>query len=246
MSASRGSAPPSVERSFPVEPVPQLLPGIRAFTTGRDAGTFGLGGSDPVGEVMQRWSMLQDELESMGVIRLASAHQTHGAVVARHEQGWRGWLRMRGIDGHFSDVPGTALAVTVADCTPVFIAHPKGAIAAIHAGWRGTAAGILDVGLAMFAGQGLSVADCVVHLGPAVCGDCYEVGPEVLSAIHQRPVLEKGLLDVRAVLAARAAAHGVRHVSVSDACTRHHNERFFSHRAGDSGRQLGVIALESN
>lgn len=233
----------SASPRLPVEAAPELVRGVRAFTTRRDAGTFGLGGADAVGDVMQRWSALQDELDSAGVVRLASAHQTHDAIVARHEAGWRGWLRLRGVDGHFSTVPGTALAVTVADCTPVFIAHPAGAIAAIHAGWRGTAGRILQVGLELFAAQGFSIAECVVHLGPAICGNCYEVGPEVLSAIHGRPATGKGLLDVREVLVSQAASLGVRQISVSEACTRHHNDRFFSHRAGDTGRQLGVIAL---
>jgi polyphenol oxidase len=229
-----------------VEPAPDLVPGVRAWTTRRDAGSFGLGSEEPVAEVLARWGRLQDELEERDVMRLASAHQTHSAIVARHEQGWRGWLRMRGVDGHFSMTPGTALAVTIADCTPVFMAHPDGAIAVLHAGWRGAAGGILDVGLALFAEHGHKVEDCVIHLGPAICGPCYEVGPEVLSAIHGRPIAEKGQLDVRAVLVSRAEARGVRQVSVSDSCTRCNNDRFFSHRAGDSGRQLGIIALDAS
>lgn len=228
-----------------IEPTPELVPGVRAFTTRRSAGTFGLGGAEPVGEILARWGLLQDRFASRGVVRLASAHQTHDAVVARHDGAWRGWLRMRGVDGHFSATPGTALAITVADCTPVFIAHPSGAIAAIHAGWRGTAVGILEVGLSLFAEQGFGIADCVVHLGPSICGQCYEVGPEVLAAIHGRPFSAKGLLDVRDVLAAKARTRGVRRISWSKSCTRHHNDQFFSHRAGDSGRQLGIIVLDA-
>ena len=242
---SDSASPNAVNSPTVGERAPELVAGVRAWTTTRDAGTFGLGGSDAVGDVVGRWGKLQDELEATGIVRIASAHQTHDAVVARHEGEWRGWLRMRGVDGHFTTRPGTALAVTVADCTPVFIAHPAGAIAAIHAGWRGTAGGILEIGLAMFVAQGFGVADLVVHLGPAICGECYEVGPEVISAIHGRPAISKGQLDVRAVLAARAEARGVRSVSVSASCTRHDNSRFFSHRAGDSGRQLGIIALDA-
>ena len=79
---------------------------------------------------------LKQGLVERGVVRLATAHQVHGADVVRHATQWRGWLRERGVDGHITDVPGTALAVTIADCTPVFISHPRGVIAALHAGWQ--------------------------------------------------------------------------------------------------------------
>jgi YfiH family protein len=220
-----------------------LPAGIHAWTTTRDAGSFGLGSAEAVDAVMARWSALQDELANLGVERLASAHQVHGREVAVHGDGWRGWLRMRGVDGHVTVVPGTALVVTIADCTPVVLAHPGGAVAALHAGWRGTAAGILDVGLDLFAELGFDAAETVVHLGASICGACYEVGPEVLAAVHGRPASAKGLLDVRAVLAERARARGVAAVTASESCTRCHNDRFFSHRAGDDGRQLGIVAL---
>ncbi len=214
-----------------------------SFTTGRAEGSFGMGSSEPVHEVIARWSHLQDQLAGHGVDRLAAAHQVHRAVVASHDAGWSGWLRMRGVDGHFTTKRGTAAAVTIADCTPVFIAHPEGAVAALHAGWRGTADRIVDVGLDLFERAGFSVAECQVHLGPAICGRCYEVGPEVLTALYGRPARGKGLADVRAVLAGQLADRGVKHVSITTSCTRCDNLRFFSHRAGDAGRQLGVIAL---
>jgi hypothetical protein len=223
-----------------------LPPGVRAWTTGRAVGSFGLGSEEPVGAVMGRWTALQDALAARSIERLACASQVHGAEVARHDGPWRGWLRLREVDGHVTTTPGTALAVTVADCTPVFIAHPAGAVAALHAGWRGTAAGILDVGLGHLARLGFPAAECTVHLGPAICGACYEVGPEVLSAVTGRPAAGKGHLDVRAVLAEQALKRGVRELSVSAACSRCQNDQFFSHRAGDSARQLGIIALDGH
>jgi YfiH family protein len=228
------------------EAVPGLPAGIDAWTTTRQNGSFGLGSDEPVGEVMGRWSALQHDLRLRGVERLASAHQVHGAGVTVHGAGWTGWLRGDGIDGHVTTVPGTALAVTIADCTPVFIAHPRGAIAALHAGWRGTAARIVDAGLDLLASLGFPAAECHVHLGPAICGPCYEVGPEVLTAVTGTTATAKGYLDVRAVLAEQARRRGVPQVDVSPWCTRCHATRFFSHRAGDSGRQIGVLALRSS
>lgn len=225
------------------EVVEGMPAGVLAFTTTRQWGSFGLGSDEPVGPVMDRWRALQRRLADEGISRLASAHQVHGAVVAPHGDQWTGWVRLEGVDGHLTERPGTALAVTIADCTPVLIAHPRGAVAALHAGWRGTAAGILEVGLAALDRRGYPPADCVVHLGPAICGPCYEVGPEVLAAVHGRSVSGKGHLDVRGVLVEQARRAGVSAVSVSPWCTRCHAARFFSHRGGDAGRQLGVIAL---
>jgi YfiH family protein len=195
---------------------------------------------------MERWARLQHGLAALRIERLATAHQVHGAAVERHDGGWRGWLRLRGVDGHVTKSPGTALAVTVADCTPVFVAHPGGAVAALHAGWRGTAARILDAGLDALGAMGFPADECVVHLGPSICGPCYEVGPEVLSAVYGRPATGKGQLDVREVLREQAWRRGVQQISSSSACTRCHADRFFSHRGGDPGRQLGVIALQSS
>lgn len=225
------------------EPVPGLPAGIAGWTTTRDAGSFGLGGTEAVGSVMARWEALVGAVGGHGGERLATAHQVHGATVLRHQGGWRGWLRHRAADGHWTDTPGTALAVTIADCTPVFIAHPAGAAALLHAGWRGTAEGVLEAGLAALAAAGYPPEECRVHLGPAICGACYEVGPEVLEAVGRGPATGKGHLDVRGVLAARAERLGVRDLTSSPRCTRCDNTRFFSHRAGDGGRQLGVVIV---
>ena len=219
-----------------------LPAGIVAWTTTRAAGSFALTSDEPVDAVMNRWGALGDALSLRGISRLASATQVHGADIVRHGGGWRGWLRGRGVDGHISSAPGTALAVTVADCTPVFIAHPSGAIAALHAGWRGTAARILHVGLDAMAELGCPADECTVHLGPSICGRCYEVGPEVFESIFGVRPATKGLLDVRAVLAEQARGRGVGELTVSELCTRCHPSQLFSHRGGDSGRQLGIIA----
>jgi len=215
--------------------------GVVAFTTTRSAGSFGLASAEPVAAVMDRWSLLLADCRGAGADALASAGQVHGAALAQHGPGWRGWLRGRDRDGHVTSAPGLALAVTVADCTPVFLAHPGGALAMLHAGWRGTAAGILEAGLSALRALGAPPEEVVMHCGPAICGGCYEVGPEVLAAVTEQPARGPGYLDVRAVLADRAWRAGVRSVTVSSWCTRCHNDRFFSHRAGDAGRQLGVL-----
>lgn len=215
--------------------------GIRAFTTGRQSGSFGLGSDEPVRDVMKRWSLLREELGSRGVNRLATASQVHGSRVVVHGSDWEGWLRVDAADGHATLARGTALAVTVADCVPVFISHPSGAVALLHSGWRGTAARIVEHGIAALVHRGIPASELRVHLGPCICGDCYEVSPDVYGQLTGRSVDRPTPVDLRDLIAAHARAAGVRHISASALCTRCDNDRFFSHRAGDAGRQLAVI-----
>ncbi|MDQ6612377.1 MAG: polyphenol oxidase family protein [Gemmatimonadota bacterium] len=225
------------------EPIEGItIAGVSGWTTTVSNGSFGLGSGEPVDAVMHRWATLQHELADLGARRLATGVQVHGDSVTTHGGEWWGWLRQRDIDGHATKVRGTALAVTVADCTPVFIAHPT-AIALLHAGWRGTAANILQRGLEAMMQLGCAPDECQIHLGPSICVGCYEVGPEVIRAVTGRPASAKGFLDVRQVLAEQAGSFGVRIITTSAWCTRCGGGRFFSHRAGDTGRQLGILAL---
>lgn len=214
--------------------------GVVAFTTTRAAGSFGTHGAEPVGEAMERWWRLVEELRSGGP-RFATARQVHGHRVVEHGDGWEGWLRVDAADGHVAG-RGTALAVTIADCVPVFVAHPSGVVALLHSGWRGTAARILERGVAALSRRGLAPRDLTVHLGPAICGGCYEVSAEVYGRLTGRAVDAPATVDLRAVIADQAREAGIERISVSSWCTRCHNDRFFSHRAGDQGRQLGVLA----
>ena len=216
--------------------------GITAFTTGRAAGTFGLHADEPVSVVMARWAALRARL---GGARLATAAQVHGNVVLEHEPGWSGWLRGDAADGHLSLRRGTAMAVTIADCVPVFIAHPSGATAVLHSGWRGTAARITERAILHLQAVGLSASDLRVHCGPAICGRCYEVSADVARQLTGRDSGRPITIDLRALIMEQARSLGVRMVTSSTCCTRCDNDRFFSHRAGDLGRQLGVILATS-
>lgn len=217
--------------------------GVRALVTTRGAGDLALSGAGPVGPVLDRWRALRTALGGgTPVARLATATQVHGADIVAHGPGWQGWLRADAADGHFSRWRGIAFAVTVADCVPVFLVHPAGAIALLHAGWRGTAAGILPRAIALFAEHGFAPSDVRVHLGPAICGSCYEVSPDVYGQVTGHVVDRAVSLDLRRVLVEQSRAAGVRDVSVSDWCTRCDHAVFFSHRGGDRGRQVAAIA----
>jgi hypothetical protein len=219
-----------------VEPFAAI--GVTAFTTGRAAGSFGLHTDESVRDVTARWTALREHLGGRAA-RLATALQVHGSTVLRHRGDWQGLLRGPEADGHLSAERGTAMAVTVADCVPVFLAHPAGAAAALHSGWRGTAARITQVAIQQLKTLGLRVDDLRLHCGPAICGRCYEVS--VYAHLTGRDPGRPTTVDLRALIADHARALGVRHISLSPLCTRCDNDRFFSHRAGDAGRQLGVI-----
>jgi hypothetical protein len=210
---------------------------------------MGLAGSAPIGDVLPRWHRLVAACSpAQGLV---AARQVHGCDVLWHEAGPRGGLRLfEGVDGHATAVPGQLLAVTVADCIPVYLVDPvRRLVAMLHAGWRGTAGGILEAGLRLLVGHGARVEDLVMHAGVGICGTCYEVGPEVLSVFGLGPgATGRGHLDLRLVLARKAREAGVGAVSVSPWCAAHDRDRFFSHRASrghDGGRMVAYLGLLS-
>ena len=190
-----------------------------------------------------RWRAL---LTWCGLPSGVHAPQVHEDRVRRHSA-----LPAHGLslapecDGHLTEVPGLLLTVSVADCVPVYVLDPvEKRVGMIHAGWRGAAAGILENGLDAVSGADAGVLH--VHLGPSICGTCYEVGGEVFEALGlSRPGVPTPI-DLRAALARRAVDAGVsaENVTVSGHCTLCGPGRdFFSHRGGDEGRQVGFMGI---
>ncbi|MBV6521381.1 MAG: Polyphenol oxidase [Gemmatimonadaceae bacterium] len=220
--------------------------GLTAFTTTREAGDFSWRSREPAGDVLERWLSLAQHLPR-DVQRVVHSPQIHGSVILDHQDNWQGLLRAKEADGHFSSAPGTMMVVTLADCVPVFIGHPSGAAAILHSGWKGTEANIAAEGVRCFTNIGFRAQDLVAHCGPAICGQCYEVGADVYGRLAGRnprvstPSPSPSTVDLRALIARQLERAGVRDVSVSQSCTRCDNGRFFSHRAGDSGRHVGVV-----
>lgn len=201
-------------------------------------------GSGTAAQVMKRWRTLRS---TTGFDAVAHALQVHGARVLRHDTAHDGILLRDDADGHITSRPNLLLAVSVADCVPVFLVDPtRPAVAALHAGWRGVVAGILDQALSQMArAYGTHPQDVHVHFGPAICGACYEVGLEVHEALGLVAPTRNSPVDLRAILALHAINAGIvaTNVSISESCTRCSAPTFFSHRAGDTGRQMGVIGI---
>ena len=229
------------------EAFPWLLQGCTTRGTVDEPYDFGLfsGGSAPE-SVRESWAEL---LDATGATSVMHGRQVHGADVHVHGDPSRGLCIVGECDGHATSSVGVLLAVTTADCVPVFLVDPhRRTVGVLHAGWRGTAAGVLEHGLlALGQPTGSAPADLLLHLGPAICGDCYEVGPEVFEALQQQPPRGARPIDLRGVLAARALSAGVlsENVTVSQHCTRCTDSGLFSHRGGDLGRHVGYIGLKS-
>jgi len=200
--------------------------------------------ASPAGAVLERWEQLR---RSSDAARVVHAHQVHGTAVRYHTGGDAGLHLAEACDGHATSDPGILLAVTTADCVPVFVVDPvRRAVALLHAGWRGAAGGILEEGFAVMAARaGSRAADVHVHFGPAICGSCYEVGPEVFQALGLPVPDGPTPVDLRRALAFRAAAAGAHaeRITVSCHCTLCGGSGLFSHRGGDRGRQVGFLGI---
>ena len=197
------------------------LPGARALFTDREQGDV-------------REAAGLTAVEGLAGRALARGAQVHGAVV--HRVGDR--LDPSEADGQATARPDVAVMVQVADCLPVAIGGP-GAVAMVHAGWRGLAAGVLEEGVRALRELGAAEPLGAV-IGPGARGCCYEVGDEVreaLGAAGRR-------VDLATVAARRLAAAGVDRIEDVGRCTIC-DPRYFSYRReGEAaGRQAGAAWL---
>lgn len=133
--------------------------------------------------------------------------------------------------------------VCTADCVPVLIGDRKlGSVAAVHAGWRGTVAGIVPKAIATLCDRGSSLKDLRVALGPAISGKVYQVSQDVaqqVTATIREPVglypdadPERVKLDLRQVQLQQLQELGMfpEHVAIAPYCTLENEELFFSYR----------------
>jgi YfiH family protein len=163
-------------------------------------------------------------------------------------------------DALITNLPGLALVVTTADCMPLLIHDPiRGAVAAVHAGWRSTAKCIAAEAIrALGEAYGTDPADCRVAMGPAIRGCCFEVDRPVADAMgaalptwetHATPTRPgHWRLDLAGVNRAILEGAGVRPERIDDLglCTACRTDLFFSHRAekGRTGRMMNLILLK--
>lgn len=221
----------------------------RALFTDRSHGNLSSVGGEQAENGLQARERLR---ETVGVQRLIRGYQVHGTVVGRVlEDGSRSGFPSAfepqdgaqqpifEADGHAVAAPAAAAMVLTADCVPVVLGA-VGAVAALHAGWRGLAAGVLEEGVRALREVG-GRGEMVAFVGPCAGVCCYEVGEEVHAAfggVHR----DGRSIDLRAIAHERLLAAGVTRVRDVAACTIC-DERYFSHRReGASAGRQGAVA----
>jgi len=202
-------------------------------------------GDDPAA-VAENWR----RLEAATGLGFARVRQVHGARVVTAE---RACAPCQEADAVVSTRAGVAACVAVADCVPVLLATPDGAaVAAIHAGWRGTLAQVARAGAeALAAASGGRLAGLRAVIGPSIGPCCYQVSGELaerFAAAFGGGVVRPGpagpLLDLWQANALGLRAAGLEAVEVLRRCTACEPATFFSHRrdAGRTGRLVGFAA----
>ncbi len=229
---------------------------VRAFSTTRAGGvsrgpyaSFNLGdhvGDDPAAVARNR-ELLRAALQLPAEpVWLRQVHGTRVIDAAQEDAHGEA-------DGAWSAQPGAVCAVLTADCLPVVLCDRTGTrVAALHAGWRGLAAGVIEQGVRALGG---APDELLAWLGPAIGPRAFEVGPEVRTAFVSHDAAAAGafapggdgryLADLYALARLRLGALGVTGIHGGGFCTVTDRERFFSFRRdGSCGRMATLIWLE--
>ncbi|MCB9305688.1 MAG: peptidoglycan editing factor PgeF [Lewinellaceae bacterium] len=183
--------------------------------------------------------------------QMAWSVQVHGNAVRVVEAPGGG----EGFDSLVTDRPGILLAVSIADCTPILIFDFKNrAVAAVHSGWPGTAARVVEKTLETMKNRyGTAGEDCYAYVGTCIDECSFEVGVEVAERFEPEfrrydPERGKFLVDLKKANAAMLRAFGVREdrIAISPYSTVLNNDDYFSHRKekGATGRMVAAIGMK--
>jgi len=239
-----------------IEPNWPAPPGVRALTTLRKGGYSqqpfdGLNLGDHVGDdpaaVNRNRQLLYQSLNLPS--EPAWLTQVHGIDVIEAGVAPEGWEA----DALFSRTPGQVCAVLTADCLPLLLCNRTGdRVAAVHAGWRGLADGVIEATLDRLTAPGDEI---IAWLGPAIGPECFEVGAEVRDTFLQHnPETETAfkanrpshwLADIYQLARLRLKACGVNAVWGGEFCTVTNKGRFYSYRRdGRTGRMATLIWID--
>ncbi|SOE02772.1 peptidoglycan editing factor PgeF [Blastococcus haudaquaticus] len=181
------------------------------------------------------------------LVWMSQVHGTRVAVVDGPQDG-----AVAGTDALVTATPGLVLCVLVADCVPVLLAdHRTGVVAAVHAGREGVRQGVVPATLSAMASLGAKARHVTALLGPAVCGECYEV-PAQMQADVARVAPSAAVrtrqgtpgLDLRAGVAEILRRAGIPEVVQDPRCTVEDPQLFSHRRDGVTGRQAGIVWLD--
>ena len=195
--------------------------------------------------------------DALGATALLGLTQVHGAAVVTASAPWAAGQGARA-DAMVTAVPGLALGIVTADCTPVLLHDAQAGVAgAVHAGWRGAVAGVLEATVDAMLALGATRAGIAAAIGPCIRQPSYEVGADLRDAVLARDAAcarffadgsrpSRWQFDLAGYCAARLQVH---QVDVIDADTCADDARFFSHRrrtlgdGGPIGHQISAIIL---
>ncbi len=233
----------------------QSIPGLVAGVSTRHGGlseapysslNVGVHTDDAPEVIEQNLSLFCSDL-GVSPADLARSYQVHGDKI---------WVTGRagyqsGFDAMISVQPGVFAGVGIADCTPILVADPVTRVcAAIHAGWKGTVARIVEkTAKRMIENRGSNPADLLVYIGPCISFAHFEVGDEVAAQFSEEFKTRKGAkwyVDLKAANEAQLRAIGIQQIEIDPSCTVANNADFFSHRTekGVTGRMLALIGFQ--
>jgi YfiH family protein len=210
-------------------------------STGRYA-TLNVGGKwgDDPGKVAHNRRRLA-AAGGFDLTRLFTAKQVHGARVAVIVAGTQAErVAEAEADAVVSQVPGAVLGVYTADCVPILLSDSEGRVAAVHAGWRGTVAGVAAAAVEALVSIGARRERLRAAFGPSICAHCFEVGDEVAEQFAPAAVVRgpaRPHVDLWEANRGFLATAGVTNLDAHPACTMCEPERFFSFRR--DGAQIG-------
>jgi polyphenol oxidase len=179
------------------------------------------------------------------------SHQIHGVEILQvFEPG-----NYEGFDAQITNIPNICLAVSIADCTPILIYDAENkAIAAIHAGWKGTVGHIITKTLnLMNTNYGTIGKHCFAYIGACISTQNFEVNTDVADHFKEEfrrfdETKNKYFVDLKSANKAQLVAFGVPEgqIEVSEHCTVTNNDLYFSHRKenGKTGRMLAAIGMK--
>ncbi|MCA1767870.1 MAG: peptidoglycan editing factor PgeF [Idiomarina sp.] len=218
----------------------ELPPTVHAAVTTRAFGNLAAHVGDDPATVILRRRKLQRELELPETVTWLQQQHTDNVLQ------WP--FKSAVADAAYSNSPNSVCAVLTADCLPILCCSDDGnEIAAVHAGWRGLARGVLQNALSNFK---TSATNIRVWIGPAIGASCFEVGDDVRDAFvachlsnieHFTSLSDKWLADLTSIAAEECQRAGVKNITRSNECTVRNNIHWYSWRKEKAAARFASI-----
>lgn len=210
--------------------------------------------------VVQNKSILAEEIQ-FPLDAWVAAEQTHMTNIVHVTTSHKGMgatdyeSSIKDTDGLFTNHNGVLLTLCYADCVPIYYYSPKNHfIGIVHAGWKGTVAGIAAEMVLKWKEFGIKAEEIITVIGPSICHNCYVVDDKVIEQVNkiveddcEKPynLISNGQysLDLKKLNRFILMKAGVQDVAVTNLCTSCQHTEFYSHRrdAGKTGRLMSFI-----